>query len=91
LDDPENRLFAEELAGFTDAKPWECVGTINEVSAAFSNLLDHPDWRDAALVREIGQRVRARDGAPRLAERFDAALAERGRNFLPPQLQSLLA
>jgi hypothetical protein len=90
LDDPENRLFAEELAGFTDAKPWECVGTINEVSAAFSNLLDHPDWRDAALVREIGQRVRARDGAPRLAERFDAALAERGRNFLPPQLQSLL-
>jgi hypothetical protein len=91
LNDPENRIFAEELAGFTDAKPWECVGTIDEVSAAFSNLLTRPDWRDATLVREIGERVRARDGAARLAEGFDAALAERGQNFLPPQLRFLLA
>jgi hypothetical protein len=91
LNDPENRRFAEELVGFTDAKPWECVGTIDEVSATFSNLLDHADWRDAALVRDVGQRVRARDGAESLAASFDAALAERGRNFFPPQLRFLLA
>ena len=88
LNDPENRGFAEELAGFASAKPWECVGTIGEVSAAFSKLLDNPDWADALLVREIGARVRERASPAALDAMFAHGLAASGESFLPPQMRA---
>ena len=62
LDNPDNLALGEELAGFTDAKPWECVGTISEVSAALAHLGADPEWREAHLVEALSMRVRERDG-----------------------------
>lgn len=87
LDNPDNLPLAEELAGFTDAKPWECVGTIGEVSAALAHLGADPEWRDAHLVEALSMRVRERDGSAALARRFSASLMERGESFLPPQMR----
>jgi UDP-N-acetyl-alpha-D-muramoyl-L-alanyl-L-glutamate epimerase len=87
LDNPDNLPLAEELAGFTDAKPWECVGTIGEVSAALAHLGADPEWREAHLVEALSIRVRERDGSVALARRFSASLMERGDSFLPPQMR----
>jgi len=87
LDNPDNLALGEELAGFTDAKPWECVGTIGEVSAALAHLGADPEWRDAHLVEALSMRVRERDGSAALARRFSASLTERGPSFLPPQMR----
>jgi hypothetical protein len=91
LDNPANQVFVEELAGFTESKPWECVGTIGEVSATFSHLLDDPEWSSARLVRDIGACVRDRASVATLAAAFEAALNDRGENFLPPQLSFITA
>jgi hypothetical protein len=87
LDNPDNLALGEELAGFTDAKPWECVGTISEVSAALAHLGADPEWREAHLVEALSMRVRERDGSAALARRFSASLTERGDSFLPPQMR----
>lgn len=36
LDDPEMRGYFEQLAGHTESKPFECVGTISEVKSALT-------------------------------------------------------
>lgn len=90
LDNLENLPLADELAGFTDAKPWECVGTIDEVSAALAHLGADPEWNDAAIVKALSMRVRERAGSATLARRFSAALTERGPSFVPPALQAAI-
>lgn len=87
LDNPDNLALGEELAGFTDAKPWECVGTIGEVSAALAHLGADPEWSEAHLVEALAMRVRERDGSAALSRRFSASLTERGDSFLPPQMR----
>jgi 7-cyano-7-deazaguanine synthase in queuosine biosynthesis len=69
IDDPA------QLAGFAamldaDTKPFECVGTVEEVRLALDLLAADPAWTDAAAVRALGDAT-ATDLAPRLA----AALA----------------
>jgi len=36
LDDPEMRPFFNELRGLTESKPFECVGTVDEVNSALN-------------------------------------------------------
>ena len=48
-----NGEFLREIAGLTDAKPWECVGERREVAAALAHLLTLEDWREAPLVAGI--------------------------------------
>ncbi len=86
LEDPANLPLAEELAGFTGAKPWECVGTVEEVSAALSHLADDPDWQGAQIVAALAQRVRDRSGAAALAAHFSEAMIASGAHFLPPAM-----
>lgn len=38
LDDPDLEPFLEQLCGLHDAKPFECVGTVNEVNWALQQL-----------------------------------------------------
>jgi hypothetical protein len=90
LDNLENLPLAGELAGFTDAKPWECVGTIDEVSAALAHLGADPEWADAAVIKALSMRVRERAGSAALAKRFSAALTERGPSFVPATLQAVI-
>jgi hypothetical protein len=65
----------DQVAGFAamlDAatKPFECVGTIEEVRLALDLLAADPAWADAAAVRALGDAT-----APDLEARLAAALA----------------
>ena len=64
-----------QVAGFAamldaDTKPFECVGTVEEVRLALDLLATDPAWADAPAVRALGD-AEATD----LAERLAAALA----------------
>lgn len=91
LDNPANLPLAEELAGFTDAKPWECVGTIDEVSAALSHLFDEPEWREALIVRTLAPKLRDRVSTAALTAHFNASLSTFGPSFLPPAMRFIAA
>jgi hypothetical protein len=91
LDNPANLSLAEELAGFTDAKPWECVGTVDEVSAALSHLLDDAAWRDALIVRTLAPKLRSRSSESAHTAHFNASLSTFGPGFLPPPLHFITA
>ena len=50
---------ATQVAGFAAmldpaTKPFECVGTVDEVRLALDLLAARDDWRDAAAVRALG-------------------------------------
>ena len=51
LDDPEMRQFFDELTGHAETKPFECVGTIDEVNTALSMAVErwYPNHRPALL------------------------------------------
>ena len=52
LDDPSLRPLLNELTGHAETKPFECVGTVNEVNCALSMTLNrwYPDSRPALLA-----------------------------------------
>ncbi len=51
LDDPEMRLYFDQLTGSAETKPFECVGTISEVHSALSMTLSrwYPQERPCLL------------------------------------------
>ena len=51
LDDPEMRQFFDELTGHAETKPFECVGTIDEVNTALSMAVErwYPNHRPVLL------------------------------------------
>jgi len=66
----------DQIAGFAamldaDTKPFECVGTVEEVRLALDLLAADPAWSDAAAVVALG----APPSTPELEERLAAALA----------------
>jgi UDP-N-acetyl-alpha-D-muramoyl-L-alanyl-L-glutamate epimerase len=76
LDDPEQLPGIRALVD-PDAKPFECVGTIDEAQLALDLLADDPAWSDALAVRELG---RADTGA---AERLHHLVAAADPSALP--------
>jgi hypothetical protein len=54
LDDPAQLPGVRSLVD-PDAKPFECVGTIDEAQLALDLLADDPGWSDALAVRELGR------------------------------------
>lgn len=59
LDDPTQLQGYEELAGVSGHKPWECVGELAESGAALLRLSEMDEWKDMAIVRALGPRLRA--------------------------------
>lgn len=53
LDDESQSDGFAALCGLHEHKPFECVGEIAESAAVMAYLGDHPDWRDAAVVRRL--------------------------------------
>ena len=49
LDDPDLAAFFDDLTGRSENKPFECVGTIDEVNAALAMTIDR--WYDKAESR----------------------------------------
>ncbi|WP_052666361.1 hypothetical protein [Nitriliruptor alkaliphilus] len=76
LDDPSQLAGVRALID-PDAKPFECVGTIEEAQLALDLLADQPAWAEALAVRELG-----RSGA-KAAERLAALIASADASALP--------
>ncbi|WP_432827835.1 hypothetical protein [Dactylosporangium sp. CA-092794] len=75
-----------ELMGLTAHKPFECVGEIEESLVALRLLTEHPDWRDAPIVKALAAEVPV---LPTDAE-VDAAFAGDGPNVVPPKYLAAL-
>jgi UDP-N-acetyl-alpha-D-muramoyl-L-alanyl-L-glutamate epimerase len=66
LNDENQRDGFAELCGLQEHKPFECVGEVIESAAVISQLGNHPDWREDAVVRQLHARfaaLRQRDPA----------------------------
>ena len=87
LSDPDQvDAFATMLDPAT--KPFECVGTVEEVRLAFDLLSATGDWRDAAAVRELGD---ADADADDVSQRLAAALAPDPASMPPAPFDRWLA
>ena len=53
LDDPSQLDGYKDLVGLGPQKPFECVGEIDESRSAIAMLASDPEWKDAAVVREL--------------------------------------
>jgi hypothetical protein len=83
LHDPTNAEFLREIAGLTDAKPWECVGERREVAAALGHLLTLEDWREAPLVAGIEAELFQQWDRADLDAAWDEALKARSEHRMP--------
>ncbi len=83
LDNLSNATFLREIAGLTDAKPWECVGERREVAAALYHLLTTDDWKDALLVAGIEAELFAQWDEADLKQAWAEALDARSEHRMP--------
>jgi hypothetical protein len=81
LADPAQVPGYLELLGIEAHKPFECVGEVAESVVALGLLAEHPDWRDAAVVRTLRAAVPA--GAWSAATSTDV-FTPSGPHFVPP-------
>jgi hypothetical protein len=83
LHDRGNAGFLREIAGLTDAKPWECVGERREVAAALAHLLTLEDWREAPLVAGIEAELFEHWDRADLKAAWNEALTARSEHRMP--------
>jgi UDP-N-acetyl-alpha-D-muramoyl-L-alanyl-L-glutamate epimerase len=81
LDNPELRPKFQTLLG-SGAKPFECVGEVNECRAAVLLAACRPDRRETTLLAELAAEVAGRPDAPSAAE-IEAMRRPVGTSFIP--------
>jgi UDP-N-acetyl-alpha-D-muramoyl-L-alanyl-L-glutamate epimerase len=90
LDDPT------QIAGFAamldaDTKPFECVGTVEEVRLALDLLAADPVWSDAPAVRSLAGAAAGSPDLSGLARRLDELLRPDATRSLPAPYDRWLA
>ncbi|MFP3942618.1 MAG: endonuclease domain-containing protein [Alphaproteobacteria bacterium] len=90
LDDPALLDEYRAIAGLTDQKPWDCVGSVREARAVFARLGADPRWKDCANVREIIRELPPSHDPEALSRDFEAAVTGSGPHNLPPGARALL-
>ena len=90
LHDQNNADFLHEIAGLTDAKPWECVGERREVAAALAHLLTLEDWREAPLVAGIEAELFEHWDRADLEAAWDEALTARSEHRMPEAVAKVM-
>ncbi len=88
LDDASQIEGYRELLGLEGHKPWECVGEILESGAAFWALSEHPDWKDAAIIKTLAADMV--EGGVQLGHAFDDAMTPFSVDNLPPDFKEAL-
>jgi len=91
FDDPSQIEGFCELVGLEGRdKPFECVGEIEESTAAFGCLGQQPEWEDDLVVRHVNTQLNLKPGEwigildRVLEEGSKENIPEEFRNFLPP-------
>lgn len=78
-----------QLLGMEGFKPFECVGTPEETTAAFLLIRDRGEWNDTPIVQLF-----LREHLPHIAdarESIDATLHLRTEHAIPPEYSTLLS
>jgi hypothetical protein len=88
LDDPAQIPGYEELTGLSGHKPWECVGEIEESSAALLALLPDQTWSQTAVIRALAPRLNAFMSNP--ARQYDRLLTPSNMHHLPKRYEEML-
>ncbi|MEE6261467.1 hypothetical protein [Plantactinospora sonchi] len=81
LADPAQAPGYLELLGIDAHKPFECVGEVEESVVALGLVAEHPDWRDAAVVRTLLAAVPAEAWT---AANSTDVFTPAGPHFVPP-------
>ncbi|MBS4055750.1 MAG: hypothetical protein KGZ82_00370 [Bacteroidales bacterium] len=76
--------FLDELLGLTDAKPFECVGTIDEVRAVTAELLQVEGGKNLALLASGTESVASGQSVETLISSYDH------QHFLLPEFEKLI-
>jgi hypothetical protein len=87
LDDATQVPGYLEIFGIDAHKPFECVGEVEESVVALGLLRDHPQWRDAAVVRALVDAVPPEAWA---ASHAAAVFTPGGPHFVPDAYAKLL-
>ncbi|MCB0336326.1 MAG: hypothetical protein KDD62_08465 [Bdellovibrionales bacterium] len=88
LDDPAQTTGFNELIGWTEHKPFECVGTYEESLCAFVMLTENSDWKNCYQVKRFAQ-----DILPSLEDvegLRSKALQTMGKASIPDSFEALL-
>lgn len=90
LDDAEQERHLKELLGLAATKPFDCVGTVDEVRAAVSLILSRP--KESSAPRRLLEAVKAMHARVLIApEAAGAALREwNPEHYLPPEFERRL-
>lgn len=83
LDEADLLPLYRQLAGLSQHKPWDCVGTIDECQAALFLLSRNDAWRNTLAVRTLMPELEGRKGAGDLEAQVTDALTPRNRGALP--------
>jgi UDP-N-acetyl-alpha-D-muramoyl-L-alanyl-L-glutamate epimerase len=88
LDAPAQLPGFAALCGLGEHKPFECVGETAESAALMAHLGQHPEWRNAAVVRQLlAVFAPLRDGDP---ADYRAAFAPRKPHRVPHRYLAML-
>lgn len=90
LHNPDNFNFLREIAGLTDAKPWECVGERREVAAALAHLLTVEGWKEAKLISRIEAELFSVWDRDDLRRAWDEALDARSEHRMPEAVAQIV-
>lgn len=90
LHNPANAGFLREIAGLTDAKPWECVGERREVAAALTYLLTVKGWKDAPLIKGVEADLFAEWDRQDLLQAWNEALHVRSEHRMPASVAAVM-
>ena len=90
LNDADNITHANNLTGLGTAKPWECVGDMQDTASSIAVLSDHAEWSDSVVVSSLIKTLPAHYDVEQLKQRYDEQLVSYTQNCVPDALQQTL-
>lgn len=90
LHDGDNMAHLRDIAGLTDAKPWECVGERREVAAALHHLQGSKEWSSVPLVAAIASELYAHWSHDELDKAWAQALDARSTHRMPDAVAEVM-
>ena len=90
LNDPANLGHAKDLTGLGSAKPWECVGAVEDTASSIAVLSEQPEWADSLLVTTLIKALPQHYDMAQLKNRFKEQLVSYTQNCVPERLHRTL-
>ncbi|MEM8798563.1 MAG: hypothetical protein AAGF15_00645 [Pseudomonadota bacterium] len=85
-----NMPFLRDVAGLSDAKPWECVGERLEVAAALAHIADQPEWAEMPLIKAILPELDQTYDRQKLRAQYHQSLSAWSEHYIPNDIAVLM-